>query len=194
MSGIFSGPCSEEKPHDIEPAFLLTEYAGLLVAGGKIGPVLDLAGGEGRNAVFLARLGLDVVLVDRSSDALAVARKAARKAGVTIRFLQVDLEREGENPLSGMVFGAVIVFRYLHRPLIPAVRNWILPGGLLVYETYTIEHATIGRPRNPDFLLRPGELLGWFSDWEILHWFEGLLGSPERAVARIVCRKPSQGV
>lgn len=173
-----------------KPAALLLEYSDALKAAAGLGPALDLAGGGGRNGIFLARLGMEVVLVDRSAEALAEAGTAAREAGVQIRLLRMDLESGGEDPLAGMCFGAIIVFRYLHRPLILSIRRSLVPGGLLVYETFTLDQAAIGKPQNPDFLLKRGELLGWFRDWEVLHWFEGLRGRPERAVAQIVCRKP----
>jgi hypothetical protein len=82
-----------------------------------------------------------------------------------------------------------VVFRYLHRPLIPDIKKAVKQGGIVVYETYTVNQTQFGRPRNPAFLLKPGELRDWFSEWEIIHYFEGLQEDPPRAVAQIVCRK-----
>jgi hypothetical protein len=73
------------------------------------------------------------------------------------------------------------------------MRKGLRPGGLLVYETFTVEQAAFGRPRNPDHLLHPGELQQTFADWEVLHSFEGLKENPLRAVAQLVCRKPAPG-
>ena len=72
------------------------------------------------------------------------------------------------------MFSAIIVFRYLHRPLFRALRNAVTPGGLVIYETFTTANREFGRPRSKDFLLLPGELKSLFQDWEIIHEFEGL--------------------
>ena len=102
----------------------------------------------------------------------------------------MDLEKEGVNPLDQDLFGGIIIFRYLHRPLIPCMRKALLGGGILLYETFTMEQPRFGKPRNPDFLLGPGELKGWFKDWDLIHYFEGIEHDPDRAIARIVCKKP----
>lgn len=108
---------------------------------------------------------------------------------------QVDLEtKENPSPLPTEAFGAALVFRYLHRPLMPNLRNSIKPGGLVLYETYTWEHPYLGgRPRNPAFLLGSCELKEMFPGWEVLHFFEGTEGRT-RAVSRIVCRKPAASI
>ncbi len=101
----------------------------------------------------------------------------------------MDLETNA-NPLRQEYFPGILVFRYLHRPLMPHIREGVRREGSLIYETFTTEQPRYGKPRNPAYLLEPGELTGWFADWEILHSFEGLLEDPRRAVAQIVCRKP----
>jgi tellurite methyltransferase len=108
---------------------------------------------------------------------------------VTIKFWQVDLERKGINPLPEELCGGILVFRYLHRPLIASMKKALKKGGILVYETFTVEQPKFGKPHNPDFLLKPGELHKWFEDWTIIHSFEGIKDNPKRAVAQIVCRK-----
>ncbi len=62
-----------------------------------------------------------------------------------------------------------------------------------MYETFTVEQPRFGKPRNPDFLLNPGELLQLFKDWELIHSFEGIKENPRRAVAQLLCRKPGTG-
>lgn len=176
-------------PHRIEPAPLLAQYWPLFQEAGRLGPVIDLACGSGRNGLFLASHGMPVVLIDRSADRLAEARLLARQAGVAADIRPMDLEQEKTDPLEGFAAGGMLVFRYLHRPLIPAIRRSIRAGGILMYETFTRDQQRFGKPRNPDHLLNPRELLGWFQDWEILHYFEGLKEDPPRAVAQIVCRK-----
>lgn len=168
---------------------LLEEYGHLLKDDGLDGLVLDLACGAGDNGLYLADLNLPVVLADRSSEALATAREKARQRELEALFWEIDLETD-ENPLPTEFYRGVIVFRYLHRPLIPHLRRAVRPGGIIIYETFTSEQPRYGRPTNPDFLLRPGELAGWFEGWETIHYFEGILEDPLRAMAQIVCRKP----
>jgi hypothetical protein len=65
-------------------------------------------------------------------------------------------------------------------------------GGILIYETFTVEQPKFGKPHNPNFLLILGELGEWFEGWEIIHYFEGIKDNPKRSVAQIVCRKAAQ--
>lgn len=171
------------------PDELLTKYSYLFSDDLKDYPVLDLACGDGHNGIYLASRGLSVVLADRSEEALSQAGLNARAAGVTVRFWQVNLEQDGVNPLEGLTFSAILVFRYLHRPLIPCIAKSLKQGGILMYETFTAEQARFGKPKNPNHLLKAGELLSWFQDWEVIHAFEGIVSAPPKAVARLVCRK-----
>ena len=175
----------------MEVAELLGAHLDLFLEAAARGPVLDLACGDGHNGVFLAERGMEVICCDVSPEALERARELSGRRGVTVSLWEVDLERPGINPLGEDVYGAILVFRYLHRPLFPCIRKALRPGGLLVYETFTVEQTRLGRPRNPDHLLRPGELQQAFADWEIEHAFEGLKENPLRAVAQLVCRKPA---
>ena len=173
------------------PNLLLVRFSSLLEDKSLKGPVLDLACGKGENGLFLAGLGLPVVLADQSLDALDVARRVAAERGLKVKFWTVDLET-GRNPLQKEHYRAIMVFRYLYRPLIPYIRESIRRGGILIYETFTSEQPKYGHPHNPDYLLEPGELAESFQDWHIIHYFEGLLEHPRRAMAQIVCRKPSE--
>ena len=178
--------------HDSEPASLILDHLKLLTGKPLGGPLLDLACGDGHNGIFLATKGLDVILCDISEDALKEAGKSAEERDLKIEIRQLDLEKEGVNPFDPDAFGAILVFRYLHRPLIPFIKRALMPGGLLFYETFTVEQRQFGKPTNPDFLLKPGELPGWFREWETIHEFEGILEKPRRAMAQVVCRKPVQ--
>jgi tellurite methyltransferase len=173
------------------PDELLAQYSYLFSDDLKDYPVLDLACGDGHNGVFLASKGFSVVLADRSEEALNQARLNALAAGVSVQFWQVDLEQAGVNPLECRTFSAVLVFRYLHRPLIPCIMKSLKRGGILMYETFTTEQARFGKQKNPDHLLKAGELLSWFHDWEVIHTFEGTIGVPQKAIAQLVCRKAS---
>jgi tellurite methyltransferase len=88
--------------------------------------------------------------------------------------------------------GAILVFRYLHRPLVPFIKKALVKGGVLIYETFTVDQRRFGKPHNPRFLLKPGELLDWFEDWKVIHYSEGIVGQPQRAIAQIVCTKPEK--
>lgn len=172
---------------------LVVDNLDIIREAGNHGPILDLACGSGRNGKFLVEQGLSVVFADRQQSSLD---EIGRTLGSSDRcsLWAVDFESEVGNPLVGQRFAAILVFRYLHRPLMPAIREAIDSGGLLVYETFTVEQPRFGRPNNPDFLLRPGELEDRFGDWDILHSFEGVTASEtsdkEQAIARIIARKP----
>ena len=153
-------------------------------------PVLDLACGGGRNGLFLAQHGIPVVFADIREEALQ--QVAAQQAIETTKLWQLDLEPAQGNPLADRQFSAILVFRDLHRPLLPAIKAAIRPGGLVIYETFTVEQPKFGRPHNPDFLLKPGELQQCFADWQTLNSFEGTVSNngKEQAIARVVARKP----
>jgi SAM-dependent methyltransferase len=173
----------------LKPAQFLLEHLDRFLESSLPGPVLDLACGDGRNSVFLAQKGVEMICADFSSEALDRARELAVEYGVRINPWQLDLEQEGVNPLPKDAYGAILVFRYLHRPLMPCIKKALRSGGLLVYETFTVEQRRFGKPGNPNFLLNPGELLQTFEDWQVMHYFEGIRENPTRAVAQIVCRK-----
>ena len=123
-----------------------------LVAPGK--PVLDLAAGGGRHARFFLDRGHPVWAVDIDVSGLA---DLAGRDGATV--LEADLEGDEPWPLGDRRFAAVVVVNYLHRPLFPRLVSAVAPGGVLIYDTFAQGNERFGRPRNPDHLLRPGELL-----------------------------------
>lgn len=169
-----------------KPAGLLKRFWPLIH---KEGPVLDLACGDGRNGIFLARKGFRVSCWDVSEEILDQARLFAGEAGINVEIRQVDLEEGSENPFPQNHYAAVLVFRYLHRPLIPPIKDALKTDGLLFYSTFTSPQTRFGKPKNPDHLLKPGELLTWFKGWRVHHYFEGILQNPPRAMAQIVCQK-----
>ena len=172
------------------PASLLEKYLVPLEKTVKHNQVLDLACGSGRNGIFLVRHNIPVLFADINPTALEkISNELALQNG-TAQFWEVDLEAPEHRPLAGKTFDAILAFNYLHRPLIPDIRNSLVEGGLLLYETFTVQQASIGRPSNPDYLLQPGELRDWFEDWEILHYFEGSEQEPQRHFANLVARKP----
>jgi SAM-dependent methyltransferase len=116
--------------------------------------VLDLACGGGRHARLFLERGCRVLAVDRDVSALA-----DRRGDPDLEVLEIDLEQGSVYPLARRQFDAVVVVNYLYRPLLADLVNSVAPGGLLLYETFAAGNERFGRPRNPDFLLRPGELL-----------------------------------
>ncbi len=156
---------------------------------------LDLACGAGRNAVYLASNGWTVRAVDLSEEALRQSRSLALNVGVTIETSSEDIEAPGWSAGESQ-YGLIVVARFLHRPLFPAIRKAVAPGGLVVYETYTIDQlaregdqlAHEGGPRNPQYLLQPNELLEKFRDWRVLRYEETWEG---RATAALIARKPT---
>ena len=175
---------------DLRPAKLLVDHVNLFLQGTLSGPILDLACGNGDNGIFLAQRGCQVTCCDISSESLGQAEKLAEVNNARVKIWQVDLEKDGVNPLPRSAYGAILVFRYLHRPLLECIKKALKNGGLLIYETFTVDQPKFGKPRNPDFLLNSGELLKTYGDWEVIHYFEGIRENPTRAVAEIICRKP----
>jgi len=173
-----------------KPAELLLDHIGLLKSLERSLPVLDLACGNGRNGLVLAPLGILVEFADKSSESLTVVRRRLAKGNLPGKVWQVDLEQHEDRVFSGKHYSAILGFCYLHRPLFPGLKEALMPGGLVIYETFTDEQQRFGRPDNPDFLLRPGELKTLFENWEIVHYFEGTLENPDRAIAQIIARKP----
>lgn len=143
--------------------------------------MLDVAAGTGRHARLFAARGHHVVAIDRDVSAL----RALRDAGVEV--VEADLEAEPW-PFPGREFAAVVVTNYLWRPLMPHIVASVEPGGALLYETFAVGNERYGRPRNPDFLLRAGELLaavrGRLTAREYGH---GPEGTPPTAVRQRVC-------
>ena len=127
---------------------------------------MDVACGTGRDAVYLAMHGYDVLAADILPDALERASDLATRNRTCIRTLAMDVERGPSLPPGS--FDLVTVFRFLHRPLFPLLRDAIAPGGWIVYETFHEQNRSIGRsPKNPAHLLYTGELATVFAGFEI---------------------------
>ena len=160
---------------------------------GLNGQVLDLACGSGRNGIYLVTQGQEVVFADRQQTKLDEVSSNLHPNELA-NYWCVDFEEPGSDPLEGLLFSSILVFRYLHRPLMSAIKSSVQPGGLVIYETFTVDQPRFGRPSNANFLLQPGELEETFQGWEILHSFEGLsiseLSGQQQAIAQIVARRP----
>lgn len=162
------------------PSDWVVRFSAGLAPGAR---VLDLACGGGRHVRLLAELGHHVTAVDRDAQALAGL------AGVAARTMVADIEA-GPWPLPDQRFDLVLVTNYLWRPLLAQIVASVAPGGWLIYETFAIGHQRYGRPSNPDFLLRPGELLDTVrGTLRVAAYEEGLLDGPPRWVQRIAARR-----
>lgn len=165
-----------------EPSDWIRRWSHLLPAGGA---VLDVACGAGRHMRWFAALGHAVTGVDRDGAALAQAAPAGRT-------VQADIE-SGPWPFAGETFDAVVVTRYLWRPLWPALLGSLAPGGVLLYETFAEGQETVGRPARPEFLLRHGELLELCRGLRIVAYEDGFLDAPPRFVQRVAAVRTGPG-
>ncbi len=173
-----------------EPSPWLQENADLLsgLAGRR---ALDLACGDGRNAVFLARRGFAVDAVDISDVAIEALATIAGRLGLTVRPARLDLERDA---LPGGGYDVILMLNYLQRSLFAPLPAALAPGGIVIAETVTRAHRDVlGHDFGAAFLLEPGELRAAFPGLEVVRDAEGVVaraGRP-RAVAGIVARRPA---
>lgn len=162
------------------------------------GTVLDLAAGQGRNALYLAGLGYTVEAIDRDQPALStLAGIAGQRNLSTLTTTYLDLEADPTHPpdLGTAKYDAILVFFYLHRPLFPSLLRALKPGGLLVYETFLIDnHERRHHPRRKEFCLAHNELLHLADGLRVLHYDEGERGSgPETSfTAQLVAQRQAE--
>lgn len=146
---------------------------------------LDLACGAGRHARELLSRGYQVTAVDLDVSGIADLSDDPR-----VEAWETDLEDGRPFPLGGRTFDVVVVTNYLYRPILPLLVDAVAARGRLVYETFSVDQPRFGRPTNPDWLLRPGELL------EVVHgrlrvrgYEDCVVDEPSRAVQRICAER-----
>jgi SAM-dependent methyltransferase len=150
------------------------------------GTVLDVACGGGRHLRLALAEGLACVGIDRDLAGVADLRGDPR-----VRLIEADLEQSAPLPVAGETFDGVVVTNYLWRPLLPAIVAAVGTAGLLVYETFAVGNERLGRPANPDFLLRPGELIEAVRPRLTPLAYEHVrLADPDRIVQRIAAVGP----
>ena len=163
----------------LKPSEWVRRFAPLIAPGGS---VLDLACGQGRHARHLAGLGYRVEAVDRDGAALAALSGVA---GVETRC--ADLEASAW-PYEADRFDGIVVANYLYRPLAADLLAALRPGGVLIYETFALGNEKLGRPSNPEFLLRADELMQWVQGrLQILAFEQGRVERPKPAVIQRIC-------
>jgi SAM-dependent methyltransferase len=164
------------------PAQFLVENTGLLPKG----KALDLAMGNGRNALYLAKRGFEVEGVDISAESVNGALESAKNFGVNLKAMVADLENSYR--IEKDSYEVIVCFNYLYRPIIPQIKEGLCRGGMVVYETFIVDQVQFGKPKNPDHLLKHNELLDLFRDFRCLRYHEGIFES-QRAIAGIIAQK-----
>lgn len=166
-----------------EPAEILKEQVDIL----PVGRALDIAMGEGRNAVFLAKKGFVVDGVDLSEVALRKAKRLARENNVDITTINADLNHYTIKPDT---YEVIVNIDFLLRSLVPEIRKGLKRGGVVVFETLTVDQLKNpkGQGIRRDWLLDKGELKEFFKDYQVLFYAETNDG--ENAKASIVAMKP----
>lgn len=153
----------------LEPSPWVVRWAPLV----QRGPLLDVASGSGRHARFFAARGVEVIAVDRDEQSIP-----------GVRCVKADLEDGSPWPFAGQRFGGIVVTNYLHRPLLALLSQTLAQDGVLVYETFMVGNERYGKPSNPNFLLRPGELLDAFGALTVVAFEQGTTG---KAVIQRIC-------
>ncbi len=148
--------------------------------------VLDLACGQGRNGLLLEKQGVSLSYLDKNRLSLNQVKKMSGKG---TGFICADLESEPPYELGKEVYDGILVFRYLHRPLFANIKKALKVNGIIVYETFTYQQATLGRPKNPDFLLQDNELLVLFSDYKVHHFYQGYSKTYQAYISQIIAEK-----
>jgi 2-polyprenyl-3-methyl-5-hydroxy-6-metoxy-1,4-benzoquinol methylase len=173
----------ETHQHNHEPAKLLVDFVGLLPKG----KALDLAMGEGRNALYMASQGFDVEGVDKNEEAVKTCLSSAKARGLKLIVRTVDLEKYQIHPVH---YDLIICFYYLQRNLIPQIRRALKPGGMVMYETFLIDnHLQFGHPKHREYCFEHNELLNFFRDFRVLFYHEGMIEGRTIA-AQIIAQKP----
>jgi SAM-dependent methyltransferase len=163
----------------VQPSPWVERFVHLIRAGGT---VLDLAAGSGRHAHLLLEQGFSVVAVDRNLAPLSANRHTK------LSRLEVDLEADDGWPFADRTFDGIVVTNYLWRGLFDGIVASVASDGVLIYETFAEGHEAYGRPRRPEFLLQPGELLARVSPrLEVVAYEHGFCEYPSARVVQRVC-------
>ena len=169
-----------------EPNLFLKKHIRLF----QKGKALDIAAGEGRNAVFMAEHGFEVDAVDISEKGLKKAQSLAREKGVRINTFVVDLD---QYQIEKERYDLIANFYFLKRRLIPRIKKGLKKGGKVIFETYLLEHRTLGTegPKQAKYFLKPNELLRLFKNFRILFYREEIFreGGRRKAVASLIAEK-----
>lgn len=164
-----SGPPRAPEPSVIEWLDLLPR-----------GLALDVAAGTGRHSLLLARAGFKVVAIDYAEAALSTLQSIARAERLSVFPLAADLSTF---PLPRGRFDAILNLNFLDRALVPRLVDALRPGGALLFDTFLIDQAATGHPRNPDFMLQHYELREMLSGMDLMRYREGIVAYPDGQTA-----------
>jgi tellurite methyltransferase len=159
-----------------EPEPFVAEMIALMPRG----IALDVAAGRGRNTLALARAGFKAVAIDSSPTAIRMLAAAARAESLPVLPVVADV---AAFPIGEQSVDVVINVNFLDRALIPRLKDALRIGGVLLFDTFLIDQAAIGPPRNPDYLLDHYELRDLLGDMELVRYREGITVYPEGARA-----------
>lgn len=178
---------SEGSHSSLEPdPFLVAAYEEFLSAASP-GLALDVAGGVGRHAIWVAQRGWRVKLMDISEVGVKQASENVKQTATASSIATEVRDLNSKQDIGRDQYDLVVVFFFLQRELFPALAAAIKPGGTLIYKTYTTEQKNFaGGPSHPMFLLEPNELLHAFPSLRVLRYHETI---QERGVAELVARK-----
>ena len=154
-----------------------------IIKRNSCGKALDIAAGEGRNSVFTATLGFEVVSMDISEIALTKAQRLADEKNVKITILSADLDN---NSLPKNEYDLVLCFNFLERKLFPEIRKTLKPGGILFYETFNVDYLKYSNFKK-EWVLEPNELINVFNDFRILRYRE--VDEDPKAFSSLIARK-----
>jgi tellurite methyltransferase len=172
-----------KRPWPIDPSPWLVNNAELFTTPGR---ALDVAGGTGRNAIWLASRGWDVTITDVSDIAIERAAARARSCDVTLTTLEIDLAK---SDLPGGPWDAIMVFHYLDRALFSVFPTLLGPGGIVIGSLATVTNLECNeRPPLPH-LLEEGELPGLIDGLDITSYDESWKDGHHDA--RFVARRPA---
>ena len=176
---------TKEYVYGKEPIKFLKDNINILTRG----KTLVLAMGEGRNAIFLAENGFDVDGCDISKVAVEKSKSLARENNVKLNAFVADLEKY---KIPSNKYDLITCIYYTQKNLIPQIKNGLKKGGMVLFETYTIDQLEYGAdapgPKNPAYLLRHNELLDFFRDFHILYYREGEIAD-NKSVASLIAQK-----
>ena len=169
----------------VQPSALLTDWVDKV----PVGRAIDVACGAGRNALYLAERGFDVDAVDISGEAIHRARDAGRRLGVSVNWLEQDLD---ELPDLGSGYQLILVIRYVNLPLLRQLAASLAPGGFLICEQHLVSEEEVIGPANPAYRVKPGDLRSIASRLQIHYLEEALVRDPDgqmAALARLVAQR-----
>lgn len=177
-----------------KPSPLVTELVGLILSeqvkladDSNRPDVLDIGCGGGRDAIFMAKNRMNVIAIDHEQKVLKRSKALANLSGANVKFKCCDIKKQ--DCLPDKQFDVITVVRFLNRESYDYIINQLKPGGVVLFQTFVEGVEAFGSPKNPNFILRKGELAEVFRDFDIIvDRMETL--SDGRPIASFIAQKP----